>query len=278
MAIVVGTNAPKPRPCTARKRINSWMLWEAPDSAEPAMNTTTPRRNSRFLPYRSDSFPKIGIVTTCTMRKALKTQAYRLSPPSSEMIVGPAVDTMVTSMKASRSPASRPARMRVTVLRECNVSAGASRSVVAREMSSAISFEAANTRRYLPVSKGVATHNEKSDRPLSSGTCHPSHRTVPRRSSPAQIVDWAPSGLLQGFVNEVLSGPLLVGHDGHVRPRDSRPTPISITARISGPPGCLGREPPHRIEVTPQLTVDSTRSGGVGNSEISAQLADLAAE
>src|SRR5437016_7894646 len=98
------------------------------------------------------------------------------------------------------------------------------------------------------------------------------------RGPRTETQDWALSGLLQGFVNEVLSGPVLVGHDGHVRPRDSRPTPISLPARISGPPGCLGREPPHRIEVTPQLTVDSTRSGGVGNSEISAQLADLAAE
>src|SRR5437016_10329193 len=122
------------------------------------------------------------------MRKALKTQAYRLSPPSSEMIVGPAVDTMVTSMKASRSPASRPARMRVTVLRECNVSAGASRSVVAREMSSAISFGGRQHEALLTRFEGVATHNEKSDRPLLSGASHPSHRTVPRRSSPAQIV------------------------------------------------------------------------------------------
>src|SRR2546422_4945828 len=80
------------------------------------------------------------------------------------------------------------------------------------------------------------------------------------RGPRTETQDWAPSGLLQGFVNEVLSGPFLVGHDGHVHPRDSRPTPISLTARISGPPGCLGREPPHRIEVTPQLTVDSTRS------------------
>src|SRR5207245_9856134 len=105
-----------------------------------------------------------------------------------------------------------------------------------------------------------------------------SARSAPRRASPAQREGGAPAGMLQGFGHGVLSGPSLVGHEGHVRPRDSRPTPIPLTARLSGPPGCLGREPPHRIEVTPQLTVDSTRSGGVGNSEISAQLADLAAE
>src|SRR6267143_6349420 len=52
------------------------------------------------------------------MRKALKTQAYRLRPPSSATIVGPAVDTIVTSMKPSKRPARRPARMRVTVLRD----------------------------------------------------------------------------------------------------------------------------------------------------------------
>src|SRR2546430_6540910 len=52
------------------------------------------------------------------MRNALNTQAYRLRPPSSRIIVGPAVETIVTSMKPSKSPARSPARMRVTVLRD----------------------------------------------------------------------------------------------------------------------------------------------------------------
>src|SRR2546430_2501289 len=52
------------------------------------------------------------------MRNALNTQAFRLRPPSSRIIVGPAVETIVTSMKPSKSPARRPARMRVTVLRD----------------------------------------------------------------------------------------------------------------------------------------------------------------
>src|SRR5437879_14543 len=52
------------------------------------------------------------------MRNALNTQAYRFRPPSSATIVGPAVETIVTSMKPSKSPARRPARMRVTVLRD----------------------------------------------------------------------------------------------------------------------------------------------------------------
>src|SRR5712692_7675694 len=52
------------------------------------------------------------------MRKELNTQAYRVNPPSSETIVGPAVDTIVTSMKPSRSPARRPAKTKATVLRD----------------------------------------------------------------------------------------------------------------------------------------------------------------
>src|SRR5256886_14117375 len=88
------------------------MSREAPDNADPAMKTRRPRRKNRFRPYRSDSFPKIGIVTVCTMRKALKTHAKRFKPPKSAMIVGAAVETIVTSMKPRSSPASRPARTR----------------------------------------------------------------------------------------------------------------------------------------------------------------------
>src|SRR2546426_9206047 len=147
------------------------------------------------------------------MRKALKTQAYRLSPPSSEMIVGPAVDTMVTSMKARRSPASRPARIRVTVLRECDISAAArprsgigpdgsirflpSTSIIDVSTSSfslrqPLGLAHGNqmtrsdvTHERLPQGRalltrveGVATHNENSDRLLVREPCHPSHRSV----------------------------------------------------------------------------------------------------
>src|SRR3989475_4024717 len=52
------------------------------------------------------------------MRNALNTQAYRVRPPSPRIIVGPAVERIVTSRKPSKSPARRPARMRVTVLRD----------------------------------------------------------------------------------------------------------------------------------------------------------------
>src|SRR5256885_15657652 len=45
-------------------------------------------------------------------------QAYGLRPPSSRIIVGPAVETIVTSMKPTRSTPRRPARMRVTVRRD----------------------------------------------------------------------------------------------------------------------------------------------------------------
>ena len=50
MAIVVGTKAPNPSPWTARNRMSSTMLWDAPDRTEPAMNTTTPIKNSFFRP------------------------------------------------------------------------------------------------------------------------------------------------------------------------------------------------------------------------------------
>src|SRR5207237_1193176 len=88
------------------------MSREAPDNAEPAMKTRRPRRKNLCRPYRSDSFPKIGIVTVCTMRKALKTHAKRFKPPRSAMIVGAAVETIVTSMKPRSSPARRPASTR----------------------------------------------------------------------------------------------------------------------------------------------------------------------
>ena len=75
MLRAMGKNAPPPIPCTALERMSSSMFWAAPEAIEPAMNITRPRTKNRLLPYRSESFPKMGIATVWARMYALKTHA-----------------------------------------------------------------------------------------------------------------------------------------------------------------------------------------------------------
>ena len=54
---------PAPSPCSARNPINWDMLCAAPDSAEPTRKITIETRNTDLRPYRSPSFPQMGVDT-----------------------------------------------------------------------------------------------------------------------------------------------------------------------------------------------------------------------
>ena len=48
--------------------MNISMLLEKPAAMEPSVNSVRPTKNSGFLPYRSESFPAIGIITVSQRR------------------------------------------------------------------------------------------------------------------------------------------------------------------------------------------------------------------
>ena len=48
--------------------MNISMLLERPAAMEPRVNSVRPTRNRGFLPYRSESFPAMGIITVSQSR------------------------------------------------------------------------------------------------------------------------------------------------------------------------------------------------------------------
>ena len=51
------------------------MLVDIPATKEPATNSPSPMRNKGFLPYRSDSFPAMGIMMVSQSMYAVIIQA-----------------------------------------------------------------------------------------------------------------------------------------------------------------------------------------------------------
>ena len=54
---------PPPSPCTARKMINSVMVWLKPDRADPTTKMTMAAWKKNFRPNWSPSFPHKGVET-----------------------------------------------------------------------------------------------------------------------------------------------------------------------------------------------------------------------
>ena len=53
---------PPPRPCRARVPISWDMFCDMPARIDPITNTTTADCNMSLRPYRSESFPQIGVL------------------------------------------------------------------------------------------------------------------------------------------------------------------------------------------------------------------------
>src|SRR3984957_18788712 len=102
---------PPPRPWTARKRINSFIVWLKPARADPIMKMTMAAWKKNLRPNWSPSFPHNGVDTVEARRYAVTTHA-RCDPPwRSPTMVGSAVETMVWSSAASNMPSRRAPRM-----------------------------------------------------------------------------------------------------------------------------------------------------------------------
>ncbi len=61
-AMATGMRIPPPRPWMARQQTKNSMFIERPARTDPPTNRPSPMRKSGFLPYRSDSFPAMGIM------------------------------------------------------------------------------------------------------------------------------------------------------------------------------------------------------------------------
>ena len=66
--VATGTRTPPPTAWTRRAAISSSSVGAIPARRLPAVNTTSAKRNSRRVPYRSAIRPASGIVTTDTSR------------------------------------------------------------------------------------------------------------------------------------------------------------------------------------------------------------------
>jgi hypothetical protein len=61
IAIAPTISPPAPRPWMARNPISWSMFWDSPASTEPIRKRTIADMNMPLRPYRSPSFPQIGV-------------------------------------------------------------------------------------------------------------------------------------------------------------------------------------------------------------------------
>jgi hypothetical protein len=71
---VIGCTAPAPRPWRKRNATSAPIERASPHSTDPARNTTMPAMNTGLRPRRSESLPKMGMVTACISRNDENTQ------------------------------------------------------------------------------------------------------------------------------------------------------------------------------------------------------------
>ena len=92
------------------------MFWDIPATKEPTTKRVSPMRKRGFLPYRSDSFPAIGMKMVSNSIYAVASQEYSSRPSSDLAISGPQVPTMVPSKHAMSMARQSPTMIMLRTL------------------------------------------------------------------------------------------------------------------------------------------------------------------
>jgi hypothetical protein len=117
MACAPTIRPPAPMPCSARKPINSAIVWLSPASIDPARKITIAAWNTGLRPYMSPNFPYSGVEIVDASRYEVTTHDRWFSPPRSPTMVGRAVETIVWSSAARNMPSISAAKTGTSSLR-----------------------------------------------------------------------------------------------------------------------------------------------------------------
>ena len=106
IAWVPTNRPPPPSPWIARKAMSSVIVWLSPDRMDPTRKMMIAAWKNPLRPYWSPSLPHNGVEAVDESRYAVTTHERWVSSCRSATIVGRAVETIVWSSAARRSPSS----------------------------------------------------------------------------------------------------------------------------------------------------------------------------